>query len=157
MSYSTVSVFGAGAMGSGIAHALAAASVDVILIDVSCHTQPVLHKAYGKRFPFPRIIQRLFDAGRLGLKAGKGIYAEGKIDDESFGRIVGTVSTDPFSIDRCITREVNEAIYCLQEGVGSAEGDRPGHGSRHRLPGGAPPLGRRQGARPGLVDPRKSR
>jgi len=35
MTYSTVSVFGAGAMGSGMAYVLAAASKDVVLIDVS--------------------------------------------------------------------------------------------------------------------------
>ena len=97
------------------------ALVDMVGIDVSYHTQPELHKAYGVRFPFPQIVRRLFDAGRLGLKTGKGIYAEGKIDDE-FQRIVGTVSTAPFSIDRCIARAVNEAIYCLREGVASAEG-----------------------------------
>jgi len=96
------------------------ALVDMVGIDVSYHTQPELHKAYGVRFPFPQIVRRLFDAGRLGLKTGKGIYAEGKIDDE-FQRIVGTVSTAPFSIDRCIARAVNEAIYCLREGVASAE------------------------------------
>ena len=96
------------------------ALVDMVGIDVSCHTQPILHEAYGVRFPFPQIVRKLFDAGRLGAKSGKGIYAEGKIDDE-FRRIVGKVSTDPFTIDRCIARAVNEAVYCLQEGVASAE------------------------------------
>ncbi len=97
------------------------ALVDMVGIDVSYHTQPILHEAYGVRFPFPQIVRRLFDAGRLGLKTGRGIYGEGKIDDE-FRRIVGTVSTSPFSIERCIARAVNEAIHCLQEGVASAEG-----------------------------------
>ena len=35
MSHKKIAVFGAGAMGSGIAHAFAAASIDVILIDVT--------------------------------------------------------------------------------------------------------------------------
>jgi len=96
------------------------ALVDMVGIDVSCHTQPILHEFYGVRFPFPQIVKKLFDAGRFGLKAGKGIYTEGKIDDE-FRGIVGKVSTEPFSIDRCIARAVNEAVYCLQEGVASAE------------------------------------
>jgi len=96
------------------------ALVDMVGIDVSCHTQPILHEAYGVRFPFPQIVKKLFDAGRFGAKAGKGIYAEGKVDDE-YRRIVGKVSTEPFSIDRCIARAVNEAVYCLQEGVASAE------------------------------------
>jgi 3-hydroxyacyl-CoA dehydrogenase len=96
------------------------ALVDMVGIDVSCHTQPILHEAYGVRFPFPQIVKQLFDAGRFGLKTGKGIYTEGKIDDE-FRGIAGNVSTEPFSIDRCIARAVNEAVYCLQEGVASAE------------------------------------
>jgi 3-hydroxyacyl-CoA dehydrogenase len=96
------------------------ALVDMVGIDVSCHTQPVLHEAYGVRYPYPGIVQRLFDAGRLGAKTGKGIYGEGTIDDE-FRRIVGRVASGPFSIDRCIARAVNEAVYCLQEGVASPE------------------------------------
>jgi 3-hydroxyacyl-CoA dehydrogenase len=97
--------------------------VDMVGIDVSLHTQPVLHEAYGTRFPFPELIQRLYDAGRLGMKVGKGIYNEGKVDDE-FKKIVKDMNreTPPsFSIDRLILRQVNEAVYCLQEGVATAE------------------------------------
>ncbi len=97
--------------------------VDMVGIDVSLHTQPVLHKAYGDRFPFPEIIQALYDAGRLGAKVGKGIYSDGKVDDEYRGIVkkLGFPTPLSFSIDRCILRQVNEAIACLQEGVASAE------------------------------------
>lgn len=97
--------------------------VDMVGIDVSFHTQPVLHEAYGERFPFPEIIRRLYEAGRLGTKSGKGIYTEGKVDDE-FRAIVKAMATKAppsFSMDRLILRQVNEAIYCLQEGVATAE------------------------------------
>jgi 3-hydroxyacyl-CoA dehydrogenase len=94
---------------------------DMVGWDVSLHTMPVLHDAYGERFPIPGLVQKLNDAGRLGLKTGKGVYTEGKIDDE-FRALAGSAkSTTPFSIDRCILRMVNEAVYCVQEGVASAE------------------------------------
>jgi 3-hydroxybutyryl-CoA dehydrogenase len=97
--------------------------VDMVGIDVSFHTQPVLHVAYGVRFPFPEIVRRLFEAGRLGAKAGRGIYAGGQVDDEFKGiaASLGAKRSDtPFSVDRCILRAVNEAVYCLQEGVATA-------------------------------------
>lgn len=98
---------------------------DMVGWDVSLHTLPVLWKGYGGRFPFPAIVQKLNDTGRLGVKAGKGIYCEGKVDDE-FRAIVKSMRPSEadaaFSIDRVILRQVNEAVYCLQEGVAPAEG-----------------------------------
>lgn len=96
---------------------------DMVGWDVSLHTLPVLHDGYGERFPFPALVQKLNDAGRLGAKAGKGVYREGKVDDE-FRAMVKTMGPTEgnavFSIDRLILRQVNEAIYCLQEGVAPA-------------------------------------
>ena len=98
--------------------------VDMLGIDVDCHVWPIMHKAYAERFPVPILSQKLCDAGRLGLKTGKGIYSEGKIDDE-FSAIVKSIAPSgkalPFSIESLVLRQVNEAVYCLQEGVASAE------------------------------------
>lgn len=100
------------------------ALTDMVGWDVCLHTLPILNDAYGDRFPFPILVKALNDAGRLGLKTGKGIYCEGKTDDQ-FREIVKGLgaqkNTSPFSPDRIILRQVNEAIYCLQEGVASAE------------------------------------
>ena len=65
------------------------------------------------RFPFPEIVKKLFDAGRLGAKVGKGIYSDGTIDDE-FRNIVASIGgkDHSFSLDRCILRAANEAVYC---------------------------------------------
>lgn len=93
---------------------------DMVGWDVSLHTFPVLHSGYGERFPFPALVKKLNDAGRLGQKAGKGVYVDNKIDDE-FRAMVGPSRNGPFSIDRLILRQVNEAVYCLQEGVASPE------------------------------------
>jgi 3-hydroxyacyl-CoA dehydrogenase len=97
---------------------------DMVGWDVSLHTLPILQEAYGERFPFPQIVQKLNDAGRLGSKSGKGIYFEGKVDDEFRAMAKGMGPSDGdigFSIDRLILRQVNEAVYCLQEGVASEE------------------------------------
>jgi len=93
-------------------------------LDVCLHTLPILYNAYGDRFPFPILVRALHDAGRLGIKTGKGIYCEGKTDDEFRNLVKGLgaeKSKGPFSINRIILRQVNEAIYCLQEGVTTAE------------------------------------
>jgi 3-hydroxyacyl-CoA dehydrogenase len=97
---------------------------DMVGWDVSLHTLPVLNNAYGERFPFPLLVQRLNEAGRLGIKAGKGIYCDGKVDDAFHAMVKGIGSPksgSAFSIDRLILRQVNEAVYCLQEGVATAD------------------------------------
>jgi 3-hydroxyacyl-CoA dehydrogenase len=93
--------------------------------DVSLHTFPILNKAYGDRFPRLRLVQKLNDAGRLGLKSGKGVYNNGQIDDEFRGMVASIASKGsgaPFTVDRLLLKQVNEAIYCLQEGVATADG-----------------------------------
>ena len=99
---------------------------DMVGIDVGVHTFPIMYEAYGERFPVPLLFERLLNAGRLGLKSGKGIYVNGKVDKE-FVEIVGKIQDETgvrnteFSADRLIVRQVNEAIYCLQEKIATAE------------------------------------
>jgi 3-hydroxyacyl-CoA dehydrogenase len=96
---------------------------DMVGWDVSLHTFPVLYDGYGERFPSLRLVQKLNDAGRLGLKSGKGVYNNGQIDEE-FRNMVSSLNAKgsgaAFSINRLILKQVNEAIYCLQEGVATA-------------------------------------
>jgi 3-hydroxyacyl-CoA dehydrogenase len=100
---------------------------DLVGIDVGVHTFPPMHDGYGEKFPVPVLFEKLFQAGRLGLKSGKGIYANGLVDDEFLETIkkiqseTGIIDTE-FSADRLILRQVNEAVCCLQERVASAEG-----------------------------------
>jgi 3-hydroxyacyl-CoA dehydrogenase len=97
---------------------------DMVGWDVSLHTFPILHDAYGDRFPTLKLVQKLNDAGRLGQKSGKGVYSNGQIDDEFRGIVASLGSKGsgaPFTIDRLILKLVNEAVYCLQEGVATAE------------------------------------
>ena len=99
---------------------------DMVGIDVGVHTFPIMYEAYGERFPIPVLFERLLKAGRLGMKSGKGIYVDGKVDDE-FSEIIRKIQSDTkvknteFSADRLILRQVNEAIYCIQEKIATAE------------------------------------
>lgn len=97
---------------------------DMVGWDVSLHTFPILHTAYGARFPELLLVPKLNEAGRLGQKVGKGVYVNGVVDDEYRGLVASLGkkgSASPFSADRLTAKQVNEAIYCLQEGVASAE------------------------------------
>lgn len=99
---------------------------DMVGLDVGVHTFPILYEAYGERFPVALLFERLVNAGRLGLKSGKGIYTNGQTDDEFFAIIIkiqdetGVRNTE-FSTERLILRQVNEAIYCLQEKIAAVE------------------------------------
>lgn len=99
---------------------------DMVGIDVGVHSFPIMYEAYGERFPVPLLFERLLKAGRLGAKSGKGIYVNGKVDDE-FVEIIRTIQNETgirsteFSSDRLILRQVNEAIYCLQEKIATAQ------------------------------------
>jgi 3-hydroxyacyl-CoA dehydrogenase len=100
---------------------------DMVGIDVGVHTFPPMHEGYGEKFPVPVLFERLFQAGRLGLKSGKGIYVNGLVDDE-FLEIIRKIQAESgikgteFSPERLILRQVNEAVCCLQEQIASAEG-----------------------------------
>jgi 3-hydroxyacyl-CoA dehydrogenase len=99
---------------------------DMVGMDVGVHTFPIMHEAYGERFPVPVLFQKLFQVGRLGMKSGKGIYVDGKADDELF-EILRRIQAETgkrhteFSAEKLILRQVNEAIFCLQEKIATAE------------------------------------
>ena len=99
---------------------------DMVGIDVGVHTFPIMHEAYGERCPVPLLFERLYKAGRLGVKSGRGTYVDGNVDDEFLGIIKGIqketgIKDTEFSSERLILRQVNEAIHCLQEKVATAE------------------------------------
>ncbi len=66
---------------------------DLVGMDVGVHTFPIMHEAYGERFPVPQLFERLARAGRLGVKSGKGIYADGEVDEDFFN-IVRTIQEE---------------------------------------------------------------
>lgn len=101
--------------------------MDFIGMDVGLNAARTLYESYGSRHAVSPLVEKLVAAGRYGKKTGKGFYDEkGEIDAQVRGFIeeiqktTGVKGTE-FSAERLILREVNEAVYCLQEGVATVE------------------------------------
>ena len=99
---------------------------DEVGIDVAVHVAHIIGDAFSDRLALPEWLDSLTEDGRLGVKAGKGIYRyeKGKrqgVDPDVYG-IIGRkpsgAAPDPDLVaDRLILPMINEAARCLDEGV----------------------------------------
>ncbi|KAL1124486.1 hypothetical protein AAG570_001112 [Ranatra chinensis] len=113
--------------------------VDEVGIDVASHIGDHLFTVFGDRFSGgdSDLLKALTEAGFLGRKSGKGVYLykkgskEKELNEQALA-IVNGYKLEPQGLQsdedvqlRMVSRFVNEAILCLQEGIlnGPVEGD----------------------------------
>lgn len=101
--------------------------MDMIGIDICYVTGRYLAQEYGERLKAAKIFELLYEAGRLGEKAGAGFYGYGDQTDEPVKEMIKEIQSQPesvtgteFSTDRLMMPLLNEAVLCLQENIASA-------------------------------------
>ncbi|MFT5573454.1 MAG: 3-hydroxyacyl-CoA dehydrogenase/enoyl-CoA hydratase/3-hydroxybutyryl-CoA epimerase [Cryomorphaceae bacterium] len=102
--------------------------MDEVGIDVGAHIVVTLNEAFGDRIPLIEGVEKVIDDDRKGKKNGRGFYdygekSKGKRVDESIYQIMGVsnhgrkeISRQDI-IDRIMLCMLNEAAYCLGEGI----------------------------------------
>ena len=104
------------------------ARLDDLGIDVGAGLGRVVHEALGERMRPPPAIARLLADGRLGRRNGRGFYNYEIRGRERRGAVDGSVYTTVQSwpvltrpatqiAQRCVLAMMNEAMYCLGEGI----------------------------------------
>jgi 3-hydroxyacyl-CoA dehydrogenase/enoyl-CoA hydratase/3-hydroxybutyryl-CoA epimerase len=102
--------------------------MDEVGIDVGAHIVVTLNQAFGDRIPLIEGVEKVIDDDRKGKKNGRGFYdygekSKGKNVDESIYEIMGVTNHGRKEIsrqditDRIMLCMLNEAAYCLGEGI----------------------------------------
>lgn len=100
--------------------------MDEVGIDVAAKVAPIMENELGERFAAPAAFSKLLDDERKGKKNKKGFYdykgkKPGKAVDESVYRLLdiqpkGQMAATEVA-DRAVLLMLNEAAYCLAEGI----------------------------------------
>ena len=102
--------------------------MDEVGIDVGAHIVVTLNEAFGDRIPLLDGIDTVMDDDRKGKKNGRGFYdyseqSKGKNVDESIYALMGVSDPGHTKLSRSAISErvilcmLNEAAYCLEEGI----------------------------------------
>jgi 3-hydroxyacyl-CoA dehydrogenase len=95
----------------------------IVGIGVSYHTA-VYMASQEEGIPVPPLLEKLYQAGRLGEKAGAGFYGYGDQTDEPVKKMIEEIQAQPgaitgteFSVERLMMPMVNEAAQCVMEEI----------------------------------------
>ncbi|EKF75975.1 short chain enoyl-CoA hydratase/3-hydroxyacyl-CoA dehydrogenase [Alcanivorax hongdengensis A-11-3] len=121
--------------------------LDEVGVDVGTKVGPVLEKAFGERMASPDAAGLMIENNYLGRKSGRGFYiyegvakGEKPVNTALYELMNVTTSRDADDeeiVSRCLWMMINEAAYCLQEGIIS----EPMHGDIGAIFGlGFPPF-----------------
>jgi 3-hydroxyacyl-CoA dehydrogenase/enoyl-CoA hydratase/3-hydroxybutyryl-CoA epimerase len=100
--------------------------LDEVGIDVGGKVGLVLGDAFGERMAPSEAMRRVVLAGRTGRKGASGFYRydatgkKGRVDDSVY-EVMGVIQRRQIQaneiVERCVLAMVNEAVYCLEEGI----------------------------------------
>jgi 3-hydroxyacyl-CoA dehydrogenase len=96
--------------------------MDVVGLDVCAHAGEEMYREYGLRMEPPQLMYQLLAAGRLGEKAGKGIYGYGDQTDADIAALMADMpkpAGSKFTVERVVYPMINEAVILLQEHIAS--------------------------------------
>jgi 3-hydroxyacyl-CoA dehydrogenase len=111
---------------------------DMAGLDILAHVDRVMSRVFPTHGSLSAVAVRLVEQGHLGQKSGAGVYKYEKGDytphchdvaerilaqvRRETGRALREVGKDEIT-DRLVLRMVNEAFYCLEEGIAQRESD----------------------------------
>ncbi len=88
---------------------------DTLGIDVCFKVALILEQAYGERAKVPVTLKALHEQKRFGRKSGAGFYSYS--DQPEF--TIAAASRGDFGVEQILYAMVNEAAFCLEDGVAS--------------------------------------
>jgi len=100
--------------------------LDEVGIDIAAKVAPILADELGDRFAAPAAFEKLLEDERKGKKNQKGFYdyagkSKGKSVDDSVYGVLGVKPESKLAaqdmVDRSVLMMLNEAAYCLAEGI----------------------------------------
>lgn len=101
--------------------------LDMVGLDIAAHVVEILHQGFGDRMKPSPLLPLMYNGGQLGRKSGKGFYLYGSKGDEIVDPEIYKIlmlkkneqdkTADDHIVDRLILPMINEAAYCLAEGV----------------------------------------
>ena len=92
---------------------------DTVGLDIATHAGEQMYHEYGARMELPQLMYRMMEAGRLGEKAGKGIYGYGGEEDVRIEDIAADLKREDsrFTPERVMYPLINEAVIALTENI----------------------------------------